>query len=117
MRLIVAVDENWGIGYKGTLLAHLPGDLKYFKEKTTGKGIGESTQKYLYLPESHTDFIFPIIVEEWGFIVGVIIIFLYLIIFIGFIFSLSFRRYIYFFIYFSFSSFICFSIFYNIYIK
>lgn len=44
----------------------------------TGKGIGESTQKYLYLPESHTDFIFPIIVEEWGFIVGVIIIFLYL---------------------------------------
>ena len=44
----------------------------------TGKGIGESTQKYLYLPESHTDFIFPIIVEEWGFIVGVIIILLYL---------------------------------------
>ena len=44
----------------------------------TGKGIGESTQKYLYLPESHTDFIFPIIVEEWGFIVGIIIILLYL---------------------------------------
>lgn len=44
----------------------------------TGKGIGESTQKYLYLPESHTDFIFPIIVEEWGLVVGLIIIFLYL---------------------------------------
>ena len=44
----------------------------------TGKGIGESTQKYLYLPESHTDFIFPIIVEEWGLIVGLIIIFGYL---------------------------------------
>ena len=43
----------------------------------TGKGIGESTQKYLYLPESHTDFIFPIIVEEWGMIVGLIIIVLY----------------------------------------
>lgn len=43
-----------------------------------GKGIGESTQKYLYLPESHTDFIFPIIVEEWGFIVGAVIIFAYL---------------------------------------
>ncbi len=43
----------------------------------TGKGIGESTQKYLYLPESYTDFIFPIIVEEWGAIVGVIIILMY----------------------------------------
>ena len=44
----------------------------------TGKGIGESTQKYLYLPEAHTDFIFPIIVEEWGFIVGIIILFMYM---------------------------------------
>lgn len=43
----------------------------------TGLGIGESTQKYLYLPESHTDFIFPIIVEEWGLIVGLIILGLY----------------------------------------
>ena len=41
-----------------------------------GQGIGESTQKYLYLPESYTDFIFPIIVEEWGLIVGIIIIIL-----------------------------------------
>ena len=39
-----------------------------------GSGIGESTQKYLYLPDSYTDFIYPIIVEEWGMIVGVIII-------------------------------------------
>lgn len=31
-----------------------------------GKGLGNSTQKYLYLPEAHTDFIFPIIVEEIG---------------------------------------------------
>lgn len=44
-----------------------------------GKGIGESTQKYLYLPESHTDFIYPITVEEWGLIVGIVIIVLYLV--------------------------------------
>ena len=43
-----------------------------------GQGIGASTQKYLYLPESYTDFIFPIIVEEWGLIVGIAIIFLYM---------------------------------------
>lgn len=31
---IVAVDENWGIGYNGDLLAHIPNDLKHFKELT-----------------------------------------------------------------------------------
>lgn len=42
-----------------------------------GVGIGNSTQKYLYLPESFTDFIFPVIVEELGLVVGVIIILIY----------------------------------------
>jgi cell division protein FtsW len=44
----------------------------------TGQGIGKSTQKYLYLPESYTDFIFPIIVEEWGLWIGIVIILVYL---------------------------------------
>lgn len=44
-----------------------------------GVGLGNSSQKYLYLPESHTDFIFPIIVEEWGAIVGVLLILGYMI--------------------------------------
>ena len=39
-----------------------------------GVGLGHSTQKYLYLPESHTDFIFPIIVEELGLITGTLVI-------------------------------------------
>ena len=42
-----------------------------------GVGLGNSTQKYLYLPESHTDFIFPIIVEEMGLIVGIVILLVY----------------------------------------
>ena len=42
-----------------------------------GKGIGNSTQKYLYLPESYTDFIYPVIVEELGLITGIIIILVY----------------------------------------
>lgn len=40
----------------------------------TGKGLGNSTQKYLYLPEAHTDFVFAIFVEETG-IVGAICLF------------------------------------------
>ncbi|MDD3241823.1 MAG: FtsW/RodA/SpoVE family cell cycle protein [Bacilli bacterium] len=34
----------------------------------TGVGLGNSTQKYLYLPEAHTDFIFCIVMEETGLI-------------------------------------------------
>ncbi len=40
----------------------------------TGKGLGNSTQKYLYLPEAHTDFVFAIYVEETG-IIGAIALF------------------------------------------
>lgn len=43
----------------------------------TGTGLGNSTQKYLYLPEAHTDFIFAIIMEEIGFIGALVIFVLY----------------------------------------
>ena len=33
---IVAVDNNWGIGYNGNLLEHIPDDMKFFKKLTTG---------------------------------------------------------------------------------
>ena len=39
MKLILAADQNWAIGKGNDLLCHLPGDLKYFKEKTTGKTV------------------------------------------------------------------------------
>lgn len=35
--LIVAHDNNYVIGYENGMPWHLPGDLKYFKEKTMGK--------------------------------------------------------------------------------
>lgn len=39
-----------------------------------GVGIGKSTQKYLYLPEAHTDFIFTILVEELGVLAGLLVL-------------------------------------------
>jgi cell division protein FtsW len=44
-----------------------------------GLGFGASRQKYLFLPEAHTDSIFAIIAEELGFFgaVGIILMFLY----------------------------------------
>lgn len=43
----------------------------------TGVGIGNSLQKYAYLPESTTDSIFAIIGEEFGFLGGVALIVLF----------------------------------------
>lgn len=41
-----------------------------------GRGIGQSRQKYLWLPEPHNDFIFAIVCEELG-LVGAIVIILF----------------------------------------
>ena len=39
MNLIVAVDENWAIGNKNSLLVSIPNDQKFFRQETTGKVI------------------------------------------------------------------------------
>jgi len=38
-----------------------------------GVGLGSSVQKLFYLPESHTDFVFAVLAEEFGF-VGVVVV-------------------------------------------
>ena len=43
----------------------------------TGVGLGNSKQKYLYLPVPYSDFIFAIVVEELGLITGIFIILVY----------------------------------------
>ncbi len=45
--------------------------------KLMGVGFGNSLQKYFYLPEPQTDFIFAIIGEEFGFIGSIIILLLF----------------------------------------
>jgi cell division protein FtsW len=42
-----------------------------------GQGLGQSRQKYLYLPEEHNDYIFAIVCEELGFIGAMLILVLY----------------------------------------
>ena len=62
--------DEYGDGYQATLaiMAFASGGL-------FGRGIGNSTMKYSYLPEAHNDYILPIIGEEVGF-VGTVLFFL-----------------------------------------
>jgi len=64
-----------GIGYqlRNALIAIGSGGL-------WGLGFGNSSQKYLYLPEAHTDSIFAVASEELGFIRTIFIILAFLII-------------------------------------
>lgn len=50
MQAIVAIDNNWGIGYKNELLFHVPEDMKFFKEKTLGKVVVMGKNTFLSLP-------------------------------------------------------------------
>jgi cell division protein FtsW len=43
----------------------------------TGVGLMESRQKLFYLPEAHTDFIYAVLCEEWGYIGAIVILALF----------------------------------------
>jgi len=58
-----------GIGYQLTQSLYAVGSGGWF-----GKGLGASKLKLLYLPEAHTDFIFPIVAEEIGLVGGLFIV-------------------------------------------
>src|SRR3954465_7549819 len=49
--LIVAVGSNNAIGKNNTLIWHLPADMKFFKEKTTGHCIITGRKNYESIPE------------------------------------------------------------------
>ncbi|MBD2846290.1 stage V sporulation protein E [Paenibacillus sp. IB182496] len=78
LQRITAFLDPWqdplGAGYQSiqSLYAIGPGGL-------VGLGLGMSRQKYNYLPEPQTDFIFSIVAEELGFIGGAAVIVLFLI--------------------------------------
>lgn len=76
MRRIFAFLDPWadpsGKGYQTiqSLLALGPGGL-------FGLGLGNSRQKFFYLPENHTDFIFAMIGEELGFVGASLVVMLF----------------------------------------
>ncbi|MEN7972644.1 MAG: putative lipid II flippase FtsW [Verrucomicrobiota bacterium] len=66
-------DKAWQL--INSLRAFASGDL-------IGVGFGNSMQKFHYLPEAHTDFIFPIIGEELGLIATLVVLLMYAVLFL-----------------------------------
>lgn len=66
-------DKAWQL--INSLRAFAGGDL-------LGVGFGNSMQKYHYLPEAHTDFIFPIIGEELGLVATIVVVMMYALLFL-----------------------------------
>ena len=58
--------DPYGSGYQLTQSL-----IAFGRGEWAGQGLGNSLQKLAYLPEAHTDFVFAVIAEEFGF-VGVI---------------------------------------------
>ena len=57
------LSDAQGTGYQMVQSLYAIGSGGFF-----GVGLGESKQKYLYIPEPHNDFIFAILAEELGFV-------------------------------------------------
>lgn len=52
MKSIVAVDKKWGIGKNNDLLFSIPEDMKFFREKTSGKTVCMGYNTLLSFPGS-----------------------------------------------------------------
>lgn len=51
IKLIVAVDEDYGIGKNNDLMWHLPADMKFFRETTSGHVVVMGRKNYESIPE------------------------------------------------------------------
>jgi cell division protein FtsW len=72
LRRLVSFRDPWGdpfdSGFQLTQSLIAIGRGEWF-----GVGLGSSVQKLFYLPEAHTDFVFAVLAEEFGF-VGVVVV-------------------------------------------
>ena len=68
-----SIKEDAGLQQMQALIAWGSGGME-------GLGLGNGRQKMLYLPYAHTDFIFPMIGEELGLRVSLLVVFLFIVI-------------------------------------
>lgn len=61
---IVAIDENWGIGFNGQLLERILEDMKYFKELTEGSKVIMGRKTWDSLPKKPLKNRFNIIITH-----------------------------------------------------
>lgn len=90
--LVFGLIAVFGTGYRADRLSYLNPQEDYYgsgyqlvrsfyafaEGGLFGVGLGNSTEKYLYLPEAETDFIFAIIAEELGMVGAVAVVLLFL---------------------------------------
>jgi len=91
---VFAVIAIFFVGYRSDRMAFLNPEADYYgsgyqlirsfyafgEGGLLGVGLGNSTEKYLYLPEAETDFIFAIIGEELGLVGALLIVALFVLI-------------------------------------
>lgn len=91
--VVVVMISLSGFTYFGDRVIYMdplsePGDRSYQNYQSAlaigsggiwGKGFGNSTQKYYYLPFAVNDFVFSILCEEFGFVGGMVVILLFVI--------------------------------------
>lgn len=52
MNIIVAVGNNWGIGFENDLIYNIPADKKFFRSTTNGKAVVMGRKTFMSLPNS-----------------------------------------------------------------
>ena len=73
---IIAWQDPWAVYYEGGYQV-IQSQIAIGSGGLLGLGLGNSRQKFLYLPEEHNDFIFAIVCEELGLVGACVILALF----------------------------------------
>ena len=80
-RILSFVDPSYDLGGQG--YQGLQSRIAVGSGELLGKGLQGGTQtQFKFLPEGHTDFVFAVFAEEWGFVGTVVLIMLFLALFL-----------------------------------